>query len=112
MINLDGGQLVLGFSAQVLDNSEVHRPRPILALVEDQQYRSAAPIRRRFERVFFNDNFCWHRSVPADDKATVSLFCRSAVVMGNHIRLVGRFLRGFLRREGCRVYGQRAKPTD
>lgn len=87
VINLDGGQLVLGFSAQVLDNKFIGPGRS--ALVEIQQLPVSNTIRRRFERVFFNDNFCWHRSVPADDKATVSLFCRSAVVMGNHIKMVG-----------------------
>jgi hypothetical protein len=40
---------------------------------------------RRFERVFFNNNFCWHVS-GANSPATVSLVGGSAIVMGNHIK--------------------------
>lgn len=87
VINLGSGQLVFGFSAQVLDNKFIGPGRS--ALVEIQQMQVSDNLRRRFERIFFNNNFCWHMSVAADDKATVSLFCRSAVVMGNHIKMVG-----------------------
>jgi hypothetical protein len=87
VINVGAGQLVLGFGVHVLDNKFIGPGRS--ALVEIQQLQVSDTLRRRFERVFFSNNFCWHMSVAADDKATVSLFARSAVVMGNHIKMVG-----------------------
>lgn len=85
-INLAAGQIGVGFSAQVLDNKFIGPGRS--ALVEVAQLVVTDQLRRRFERVFFNNNFCWHMSMPADKTATVSLFCRSAIVMGNHIKVM------------------------
>ena len=84
VINLGAGQLVIGFSAQILDNKFLGPGRS--ALVEIAQQTVNDNFFRRFERVFFNNNFCWHVSVPAQTAATVSLVGRSAIVMGNHIK--------------------------
>ena len=83
-MNLAGGQLVVGFSAQILDNKFLGPGRS--ALVETAQQAVTDNFIRRFERLFFNNNFCWHVSFPSADAATVSLFGRSAIVMGNHIK--------------------------
>lgn len=81
------GQLVFGFSAQVLDNKFLGPG--LSALVEIAQQVVTDNAFRRFERVFFNNNFCWHWSVPQDRAATISLVARSAIVMGNHIKANG-----------------------
>ncbi|MDO8596867.1 MAG: DUF6519 domain-containing protein [Sulfuricaulis sp.] len=83
-VNLGAGQLVFGFSAQILDNKFLGPGRS--ALVETAQQSVTDNLFRRFERVFFNNNFCWHVSVAAQPAATVSLVGRSAIVMGNHIK--------------------------
>ena len=83
-INFADGQLVLGFSVQVLENKFLGPGRS--ALVEIAQQIVNDNFVRRFERVFCNNNFCWHVSVAAQPAATVSLFGRSAIVMGNHIK--------------------------
>lgn len=83
-INLGAGQLVFGFSAQILDNKFLGPGRSALIEIAHQVINDV--LIRRFERVFFNNNFCWHVSVPAQPAATVSLVGRSAVVMGNHIK--------------------------
>jgi len=83
-INLGAGQLVIGFSAQILDNKFLGPGRS--ALVEIAQQSVTDNIFRRFERLFFNNNFCWHVSIAAQPSATVSLTARSAIVMGNHIK--------------------------
>ena len=87
-INLAAGDLVLGFSVQILDNKFLGPGRS--ALVEVAQLEVSVNFWRRFERVFFSNNFCWHMSVaspPMDPSpATVSLFGKSAIVMGNHIK--------------------------
>jgi hypothetical protein len=82
--NLGAGQLVFGFSAQILDNKFLGPGRS--ALVETAQQSVTDNLFRRFERIFFNNNFCWHVSVPTQPAATVSLVGRSAIVMGNHIK--------------------------
>jgi hypothetical protein len=82
VINTGGAQLVFGFSAQILDNKFLGPGRS--ALVEIAQLQITDLLIQRFERLFFNNNFCWHMSVAAG--ATVSLFGRSAIVMGNHIK--------------------------
>ena len=84
VVNLGAGQLVFGFSAQILDNKFLGPGRS--ALVETAQQSVTDNLFRRFERVFFNNNFCWHVSVAAQPAATVSLVGRSAIVMGNHIK--------------------------
>jgi hypothetical protein len=84
VINLGAGQIVIGFSAQILDNKFLGPGRS--ALVETAQQIINDNFIRRFERLFFNNNFCWHVSVAAQGTATVSLFGRSAIVMGNHIK--------------------------
>jgi hypothetical protein len=83
-VNVGAGQLVLGFSAQILDNKFLGPGRS--ALVEIAQLAVNDNFFRRFERVFFNNNFCWHMSVETQSAATVSLVGRSAIVMGNHIK--------------------------
>jgi len=84
VINLSAGQLVFGFSAQILDNKFLGPGRT--ALVEVAQQNVSDNLFRRFERLFFSNNFCWHASVAAQGTATVSLSARSAIVMGNHIK--------------------------
>jgi hypothetical protein len=85
VINTGAGQLVFGFSAQILDNKFLGPGRS--ALVETAQQQVSNTLLRRFERLFFNNNFCWHASVAGQPPgATVSLFGRSAIVMGNHIK--------------------------
>jgi nitrous oxidase accessory protein NosD len=85
VINTGAGQFVFGFSAQILDNKFLGPGRS--ALVETAQQVISDTVLRRFERVFFNNNFCWHVSVAAQPPgATVSLVGRSAIVMGNHIK--------------------------
>jgi hypothetical protein len=84
VINLAATQLVFGFSAQILDNKFLGPGRS--ALIETAQQSITDTLMRRFERVFFNNNFCWHVSVPAQPAATVSLVGRSAIVIGNHIK--------------------------
>jgi hypothetical protein len=85
-INVGAGPVVVGFSAQVLDNKFIGPGKS--ALVEVAQLIVTNLLRRRFERVVFNNNFCWHMSVAAASTATVSLLCRSAVVMGNHFKIL------------------------
>ncbi len=83
-IVLGSGQLVFGFSAQILDNKFLGPGRT--ALVEVAQQNISDNLFRRFERLFFSNNFCWHFSVAAQGIASVSLSARSAIVMGNHIK--------------------------
>ncbi|MDX2506787.1 MAG: DUF6519 domain-containing protein [Gammaproteobacteria bacterium] len=78
-------QQVFGFSAHVLDNKFLGTG--LTALVEFQELRMTDNAFIRFERVFFNNNFCWHvSSTPTSQRATVKLAGRSAIVMGNHIK--------------------------
>ena len=84
VINFGAGQVVFGFSAQILDNKFLGPGRT--ALVEVSQQNVSDNLFRRFERLFFSNNFCWHASVAAQGTATVSLSARSAIVMGNHIK--------------------------
>ncbi|ODT45675.1 MAG: hypothetical protein ABS70_02650 [Nitrospira sp. SCN 59-13] len=84
VINFGAGQVVFGFSAQILDNKFLGPGRT--ALVEVAQQNVTDTLFRRFERVFFSNNFCWHASVAAQGTATVALSARSAIVMGNHIK--------------------------
>lgn len=85
VITLGNTQQIFGFSAQVLDNKFLGPG--LSALVEIAQDVVTDNIFRRFERVFFNNNFCWHWSVPGDERrGTVSLAGRSAIVMGNHFK--------------------------
>lgn len=83
-ITFGAGQVVFGFSAQILDNKFLGPGRT--ALVEIAQQNLGDNLFRRFERLFFSNNFCWHASVAAQGIATVSLSARSAIVMGNHIK--------------------------
>ncbi len=85
-ITAEGNTLaVFGFSAQVLDNKFLGPG--LSALVEFQELEVSANAFVRFERVFFNNNFCWHVNTPPDSqRATVRLAGRSAIVMGNHIK--------------------------
>jgi hypothetical protein len=78
---------VLGYAAQVIDNK--FTGPGFSALVEFQQQAVNDNIFRRFERVTFSNNHCWHLSAPNDDGATVTLRGRRAIVMGNHVKRVG-----------------------
>ncbi len=84
VLNLGAGQIIFGFSAQILDNKFLGPGRS--ALIEVAQQIVSDNLFRRFERLFFSNNFCWHASVAAQGTATVSLAARSAIVMGNHIK--------------------------
>lgn len=84
VITFGAGQVVFGFSAQILDNKFLGPGRT--ALVEVAQQSVSDTLFRRFERLFFSNNFCWHASLATQGTATVSLSARSAIVMGNHIK--------------------------
>jgi nitrous oxidase accessory protein NosD len=84
VITFGASQVVFGFSAQILDNKFLGPGRT--ALVEVAQQNVSDNLFRRFERLFFSNNFCWHASVAAQGTSTVSLSARSAIVMGNHIK--------------------------
>src|SRR5262249_35796843 len=84
-INPNAGQIMLGCSAQILDNKFLGPG--LSALVEVAEITGPDHLLRRFERVFFNNNFCWHMNhVERPHNATVSLFGGGAIVMGNHIK--------------------------
>jgi nitrous oxidase accessory protein NosD len=86
--NIDDVQIIVrGFSVQILDNKFLGPGRS--ALIEVAEVNVDDRLWRRFERVFFNNNFCWHVNVHADRTATVSLVGSSAIVMGNHIKTNG-----------------------
>lgn len=77
--------IVIGFAAQVVDNK--FTGPGFSALVEFQEQLLTDNIARRFERVTFNNNHCWHWSVQQSDAAaTVALRGRRAIVMGNHVK--------------------------
>lgn len=74
-----------GFAAQVIDNK--FTGPGLTHLVEFQQQQLNDTIFRRFERVTFSNNHCWHWSVRTGETGgTVSLRGRSAIVMGNHVK--------------------------
>jgi len=76
---------VLGFPVQILGNKFVGPGHS--ALVQLQQRPMPNNVLNRFERVFFNNNYCMHvTSPPPIGAATVKLVGRSATVMGNHIK--------------------------
>lgn len=90
-VTLENIQSVFGFSAQVLDNKFLGPG--FSSLVEFQELEINENIFVRFERVFFNNNFCWHVSTTRDSqRATVRLAGRRAIVMGNHIKASTGFL--------------------
>ncbi len=83
-------EAVFGFSAQVLDNKFLGPG--FSSLVEFQELELNDNVFVRFERIFFNNNFCWHVSTSPDlQRATVRLAARSAIVMGNHIKATTPF---------------------
>jgi hypothetical protein len=78
--------LVIGFPVQIVSNKFIGTGRT--ALVELMQFDVSDNIFIRFERVSFDHNYCMHLS-PAevsDERATVVLVGRRAVVMGNHVK--------------------------
>lgn len=79
------GNRIIGFSAQILDNKFISRGAQ--PLVEIQQLKIHNSLFRRFENVCFCNNLCWQRDRTTEE-VVISLFCRSAVVMGNHIKSV------------------------
>jgi hypothetical protein len=77
--------VTFGFSAQVVDNK--FTGPGLTHLVEFQQQQLNDIAFRRFERVTFNNNHCWHWSIRTSEAGgTVSLRGRSAIVMGNHVK--------------------------
>jgi nitrous oxidase accessory protein NosD len=75
----------LGFPAQVVDNKFVGPG--LTHLVEFLQLPVTDLVFRRFERVTFSNNYCWHWNIrAAETGGTVSLRGRRAVVMGNQVK--------------------------
>ena len=78
--------LLLGFAIQIHGNKFVGVG--LTALVELQEARINDRFVVRFERVFFNNNYCSHlTSIDANQlQATVWLVGRYGIVMSNHIK--------------------------
>jgi nitrous oxidase accessory protein NosD len=80
--------LSIGYGLHILGNKLMGPGKTALVEIFGFVIADAAAI--RFERVTFNDNDCWHFCPPemGDRKtaATISLSCRRAIVMGNHIK--------------------------
>ena len=75
----------LGWAAQVVDNK--FTGPGLTHLVEFQQQQLNDRVFRRFERVTFSNNYCWHWSIRTRETGgTVSLRGRRAIVMGNHVK--------------------------
>jgi len=80
-------RIVLGWAAQVVDNK--FSGTGATALIEFLE-QPIGNLVVRFERVVFNNNYCFHWTRPQqDDGVTVLLRGRSAIVMGNHIKSLG-----------------------
>ena len=77
---------VFGFPVQITANKFIGTGRR--ALVELVQFPINDNLALRFERVFFNENYCSHVSTEFNDdgRATVFLVGRAAVVMSNQIK--------------------------
>lgn len=75
-----------GFPCQITDNKFVGKGNS--ALVELRQTPLSDSINLRFERVFFNQNYCNHFGASAEvsGNATVQLVGSAGVVMGNQIK--------------------------
>jgi hypothetical protein len=87
-----GDQFTLGFAIQILGNKFVGTGRTALVQLLEAQLGNQAFV--RFERVSFDHNYCSHVSITVSQpgqEATVWLVGRRAIVMGNHIKSLGRF---------------------
>ncbi len=83
--------LIVGFAIQITGNKFTGNGRT--ALVELREMQLSNTVFARFERVIFDHNYCSHISVQPQERdraATVWLVCRSAIVMGNHIKALPR----------------------
>jgi hypothetical protein len=82
------GSLTLGFPCQITNNKFVGKG--FSALVEMREWPITETFNARFERVFFNHNYCWHLGPgrESDSNASVILEGRAGVVMGNQIKTV------------------------
>jgi hypothetical protein len=82
------GQISIGFPLQVLGNKFIGAGAPTLVEIYGQAITDNIFV--RFERVTFNDNYCSHIAAQpghgAVGGATISLKCRAAIVMGNHVK--------------------------
>lgn len=84
------GLNVLGYPVQILGNKFVGAGQS--ALVELVQTQVNDLTYRRFERVIFSNNYCWHLANPAPPppaptgNATVRLTGRAASVLGNQVK--------------------------
>ncbi|MEW9920188.1 DUF6519 domain-containing protein [Marimonas sp. MJW-29] len=80
------GALTLGFPCQITNNK--FTGKGLSALVEILELPITETFNARFERVFFNHNYCWHLGpgIESGDNATVVLEGSAAVVMGNQIK--------------------------
>ena len=104
-ITLGSGQLVFGFSAQILDNKFLGPAGRWLSRIAQQNVSDN--LFRRFERLFFSNNFCWHarRGRPGD---------RYGVALGQERDCDGQPhqdecadpVRGFPWHEGGSLHGQ------
>jgi len=85
---------VIGYPVQILGNKFVGPGHS--ALVELRETRIDDLTFRRFERVVFSNNYCWHFTGPLFTPpplgtATVRLTGRAATVTGNQIKSVRDF---------------------
>ena len=77
--------VVFGFSCQITDNKFIGKGAT--ALVELRETPINDNINIRFERIFFNQNYCLHFGGTAgQNTATVLLRGRAGVAMGNQIK--------------------------
>ncbi|SFR07308.1 DUF6519 domain-containing protein [Poseidonocella sedimentorum] len=85
-------RLAFGFPCQITNNKFIGKGQS--ALVELRQTDLNDTIRLRFERVFFNHNYCLHAGPgdAADSDATVILTGSAGVVMGNQVKAQERFI--------------------
>lgn len=83
----------LGFAILIQGNKFTGTGRT--ALIELRETKLSDQLIARFERVSFDQNYCWHLSAPvfsAGQAATVWLVGRRASVIGNHVKSSTRFL--------------------
>ena len=84
-------ELTFGFAIQIMGNKFIGNGRT--ALVELREMQLSNGLFVRFERVSFDHNYCSHLTVQPQDRnaaATVWLVCRSAIVIGNHVKAFPR----------------------
>jgi hypothetical protein len=82
----------LGFAILIQGNKFTGTGRT--ALIELRETKINDQLMVRFERVSFDQNYCWHLSAPVfapGQAATVWLVGRRASVMGNHVKSSARF---------------------